>query len=267
MEASTVVQDDLVCRRRYASLCSGWRGKTQAGGTRGFAALCATRGHEVGRNTVKRILAEQGIEPAPERSKRLPWSTFLKAHWGAIAATDFFTVEVLTTRGLIRYFVLFVIDLKTRRVEIAGISHQPYDDWMKQMARNLTDAIDGFLRDARFLIHDRDPLFSASFRATLGAVGVETVKPPARSPNLNAYAERFVRSIKDECLNRMVPLGENHLRTVVHAYVEHYHLERNHQGLDNKLIFPVQESCWTEDSIRCRERLGGMLRYYYRQAA
>jgi len=82
---------------------------------------------------VKRILAEQGIEPAPERSKRIPWSTFLKAHWGAIAAGDFFTVEVLTTRGLIRYFVLFVIDLKTRRVEIAGISHQPYDDWMKQV--------------------------------------------------------------------------------------------------------------------------------------
>ena len=117
-------------------------------------------------------------------------------HWGAIAATDFFTVEVLTTRGLIRYFVLFVIDLKTRRVEIAAISYQPYDDWMRQMARNLTDAIDGFLRDARFLIHDRDPLFSASFRATLAAVGVKTVKLPARSPNLNAYAERFVEDVK-----------------------------------------------------------------------
>ncbi len=109
-------------------------------------------GHEVGRNTVKRILAEHGIEPVPARDKRTPWSTFLKAHWGAIAATDFFTVEVLTARGLIRYFVLFVIDLKTRRVEIAGIVHQPYDDWMKQIARNLTDAMDGFLRDARFLI-------------------------------------------------------------------------------------------------------------------
>ncbi len=136
-------------------------------------------GHEVGRNTVKRILAEHGIEPAPARDKRTPWSTFLKAHWGAIAATDFLTVEVLTTRGLIRYFVLFVIDLKTRRVEIAGIGHQPYDDWMKQMARNLTDAIDGFLRDARFLIHDRDLLFSASFCATLSATGVETVKLPS----------------------------------------------------------------------------------------
>ena len=152
-------------------------------------------------------------------------------------------------------------------MEIAGIRYQPYDEWMKQMARNLTDAIDGFVRDTRFLIHDRDPLFSASFRATLGAVGVETVKLPARSPNLNAYAERFVRSIKSECLSRMIPLGENHLRVSIRAFVAHYHLERNHQSLDNKLIFPVQESCKIEDSIRCRERLGGMLRYYYHEAA
>ena len=135
------------------------------------------------------------------------------------------------------------------------------------MARNLTDAIDGFLRNARFLIHDRDPLFSASFRTTLGAVGVETVKLPARSPNLNAYAERFVRSIKCECLNKIVLLGENHLRMIVREYIAHFHFERNHQGLDNRLIFPAQESCRTAGSIRCRERLGGMLRYYHREAA
>lgn len=224
-------------------------------------------GHDVGRNTVKRILAEHGIEPAPERSKRTPWSTFLKAHWGAIAAMDFFTVEVLTAGGLIRYFVLFVIDLKTRRVEIAGICHQPHNEWMKQVARNLTDVVDGFLRGARYLIHDRDPLFSESFQATLGAVGVKTVKLPAKSPNLNAYAERFVRSIKYECLNKLVLLGENHLRTVVLAYVAHYHLERNHQGLDNELIVPLHTRFRTEGGIHCRERLGGTLRYYYREAA
>jgi transposase InsO family protein len=236
----------------------------------GYTRICgalANMGHEVGRNTVKRILAEHGIEPAPARDKRTSWSTFLKAHWGAIAATDFFTVEVLTARGLIRYFVLFVIDLKTRRVEIAGIVHQPYEDWMKQIARNLTDAIDGFLCTTRFLIHDRDPLFSASFRATLSPAGVETVKLPARSPNLNAHAERFVRSIKHECLNRIVPLGENHLRTAVRAYVAHYHLERNHQGLDNRLISELPDSHGTEGSIQCRESLGGILRYYFREAA
>ena len=116
-------------------------------------------GHEVARNTIKRILAEQGIEPAPERSKRLPWKVFLKAHWGAICATDFFTVEVLTLGGLVRYYVLFVIDLRTRRVEIAGIVHQPYGTWMAQVARNLTDSVDGFLKANRYLVHDRDPLF------------------------------------------------------------------------------------------------------------
>ena len=160
----------------------------------GYTRICgalANMGHEVGRNTVKRILAEHGIEPAPARDKRTPWSTFLKARWGAIAATDFFTVEVLTARGLIRYFVLFVIDLETRRVEIAGIVHQPYEDWMKQIARNLTDAMDGFLRPTRFLIHDRDSLFSASFRATLSPAGVETVKLPARSPNLKRSRGAF----------------------------------------------------------------------------
>ena len=163
----------------------------------GYTRICgalANMGHEIGRNTVKRILAEHDIEPASARDKGTPWSTFLKAHWGAIAATDFFTVEVLTAGGLIRYFVLLVIDLKTRRVEIAGIVHRPYEDWMKQIARNLTDAVDGFLRDTRFLIHDRDSLFSASFRDTLSATGVETMKLPARRPNLNAHAERFVRS-------------------------------------------------------------------------
>ncbi len=238
--------------------------------TWGYTRICGALrnlGHDVGRNTVKRILAEHGIESAPERRKRIPWGTFLKAHWGAIAATDFFTVEVLTSSGLIRYFVLFVIDLKTRRVEIAGITNQPYDDWMTQIARNLTDAIDGFLRDTRFLIHDRDPLFSASFRATLRGVDVETVKLPARSSDLNAYAERFVRSIKSECLSRMIPLGENHLRASIRAFVAHYHLERNHQGLDNELITPSRESCRSDGRIECRERLGGTLRYYYREAA
>ena len=164
--------------------------------TWGYTRICGALrnlGHDLGRNTVKRILAEHGIEPANERSKRMPWSTLLKAHWGAIAATDLFTVEVLTRHGLVRYFVLFVIDLKTRRVEIAGISHQPYDEWMKQMARNLTDAIDGFVRETRFLIHDRDPLFSASLRATLGAVGVETVKLPAGRPNLGGVLNYYYR--------------------------------------------------------------------------
>ena len=193
-------------------------------------------GHEIGRNAIKRILLENGLDPAPLRGKAMSWETFLKAHWGAIAATDFFSVEVLTRIGLVRYFVLFVIDLKTRRIEIAGVVQQPDGEWMKQIARNLTDADSGFLNETRYLIHDRDPLFTERFREILKPSGVRTVKLPARSPNLNAYAERFVRSIKSECLAQIIPLGERHLRQAVTDFTEHYHVERNHQGLNNKLI-------------------------------
>ena len=196
----------------------------------------ANLGHEIARNTVKKILQERGIEPAPERSRRTPWKTFLRAHWNGLAAADLFTVEVLTLRGLERFFVLFVIELKTRRVEIAGIHPQPHGEWMEQMARNLTDSIDGFLRRSRYFIHDRDPLFTRVFCEILKSSGIEPVRLPPRSPNLNAYAERFVRSIKEECLDRVVILGEGHLRLLVREYVEHYHTERNHQGLGNQLL-------------------------------
>ena len=132
------------------------------GYTRVRGAL-ANLGHHIARNTVKRILHDQGIAPAPERNQRTPWKTFLQAHWEGLAAADLFTVEVLTLAGLRRYFVFFVIALKTRRVHIAGIHPQPAGRWMEQMARNLTDPVDGFLRTARQLIHDRDPLYTRVF--------------------------------------------------------------------------------------------------------
>jgi len=152
-------------------------------------------GHEIGRNTIKRILLENGIDPAPLRRKSMPWATFLKAHWGAIAARDFFSVEVLKSSCL------------------------------------------------------------------------ETVRLPARSPNLNAYAERFVRSIKSECLAQIIPLGERHLRHAVKEYTAHYHVERNHQGLDNRLI---DDRCSVVDmtsAVVRLKRLGGILNYYERRAA
>ncbi|MGK0170513.1 MAG: putative transposase [Gammaproteobacteria bacterium] len=153
-------------------------------------------GHDIGRNTIKRILFDNGIDPAPLRHKGMSWATFLKAHWGAIAATDFFSVEVLTRSGLVRYLVLFIIDLDSRRIEIAGIAPDPDGQWMKQISRNLVDVEDGALTSTQHLIHDRDPLFTSAFREILRSSGVKTVKLPARSPNLNAYAERFVRTIK-----------------------------------------------------------------------
>jgi putative transposase len=227
----------------------------------------ANLGHEVGRNTIKRILLDYGIEPAPERNRRTPWKTFLQAHWQTVAAADLFTVEVLSWKGITRYFVFFVIELESRRLEIAGITPQPNGPWMTQMARNLTDTFGGFLEGKRYLIHDRDPLYTNEFRAVLAGSGVKPVRLPPKSPNLNAYAERFVRSIKEECLGRLVLLGESHLRFVIREYVEHYHSERNHQGLDNRLVVPLRKSGGAKGEVRSRQRVGGLLSYYYREAA
>ena len=162
--------------------------------------------------------------------------------------------------------MLFLIDLQTRRVEIAGISRRPDGEWMKQIARNLTDAEDGFLHGTRYLIHDRDPLFTDAFRELLESSGVEALKLPARSPDLNAYAERFVLSIRSECLDRIIPLSERHLRKVVREYVAHYHEERNHQGRGNALIEAPREALNVTGAVECRERLGGILKYYQRAA-
>jgi transposase InsO family protein len=223
-------------------------------------------GHDVARNTIKAILKNHGIEPAPERGTKTPWITFLAAHWDGLAAADFFTVEVLTWRGLVRHVVFFVMTLKTRTVKIAGITSQPDEPWMVQMTRNLTDPQDGFLRDVHHLILDRDPLYTATFRRILQDSGVTLVRLPARSPNLNAFAERFVGSVRAECLARMVPLGEAHLRAALRAFVDHYHEERPHQGLSNALIAP-KTTVVGHGSVRCRERLGGVLKFYYRAAA
>jgi transposase InsO family protein len=162
----------------------------------------------------------------------------LKAHWDVLAAADFFTVEVWTATGLMRYVVLFVIELATRRVHMAGIASEPDGAWVVQCGRQLTDAVDGCLAGKRFLLHDRDPLFNEAFRETLAGAGVETVRLPPRSPNLNAHAERYVRTIKEACLNRVIFVGERSLRRAICEFVTHYHHERNHQGLGNVLIFP-----------------------------
>ncbi len=224
-------------------------------------------GYKIGRTTIKRILREHGIDPAPIRGKRMPWAKFIKAHLGAIVGMDFFTVEVVTLHGLVRFHVLFLIDIASRTVEIAGIGRDPDGQWMMQMARNLVDVEDGFLRGKRYLILDRDPLYTAAFRRMMKAAAVKVVRLPARSPNLNAYAERFVLSIKSECLERMVLLGEQHLRWAISEYVRHYHSERNHQGLDNTLIDGISQDKDGLGPVARRDRLGGLLSFYYREAA
>jgi putative transposase len=226
----------------------------------------ANLGHEIGRGTIADILKRAGLEPAPERGRKTSWAEFLKSHWDVLGATDFFTVEVWTLRGLVRYHVLFVIRLSSRKVNIAGIVPEPNGEWMKQAGRNLTDCVDGFLQGCQFLIHDRSALFTKEFRMILKSAGVKSIRLPPRSPNLNAYAERFVRSIKEECLARMILIGEGSLRRAVGQFCEHYHRERNHQGLGNKIIEADFRSDG-EGKVQCRQRLGGMLRYYHRDAA
>ena len=223
--------------------------------------------HHVSRGTIANILRQHGIEPAPERQKRTTWQEFLRTHRGVLAAADFFTVEVWTAGGLTRFAVLFVIDLATRRVEIAGILPEPDSAWVIQCGRQLTDPVDGCLRGKRFLLHDRDPRFTDAFGDTLAAAGVETVRLPPRSPNLNAYAERFVRTIKESCLDRLILVGERSLRCAIHEFVEHYHHERNHQGVSNRLLFPAPRTTHSDSPIACRPRLGGLLKYYHRPAA
>jgi hypothetical protein len=196
----------------------------------------------------------------------MPWKTFLKAHWGAIAAADFFSVEVSTVGGLVRHLVLLVIDLKTRRVHVAGIIAGANGKWMAQIARNLTDIVAGPLKGFGYLIVDRDPLYTDHFKHLLAAANVKLLRLPANSPNLNAFAERSVRSIKCECLRHVIPLGERHLNAVIHEYVEHYHVERNHQGLDNVIPSPSPTLPNAHGRIRRSERLGGLLKFYDRAA-
>src|SRR5262252_1232995 len=207
------------------------------------------------------------MPPAPVRKRTTTWRAFIRTHLALLAGTDFFTAEVLTLRGLATYYMLFFIHLESRRVDIAGITIHPDEPWMKQIARNVTMEGCGVLRNCRYLLHDRDTKYTRSFRAIIASGGIEPLALPARSPNLNAYAERWVRSVKEECLSKVILFGERSLRRALSDYVEHFHAERNHQGKNNVLLFPLATDRQREGPLRCHERLGGLLRYYHREAA
>jgi len=227
----------------------------------------ANLGYTLSDQTVGNILQRHGIPPAPERKRTTTWTDFIRAHMAVLAGTDFFSVEVLTLRGLVTYYVLFFIHLDSRCVEVAGITRHPNEAWMKQIARNVTMDEWGFLDSRRYLIHDRDTKYTDSFRAIVKSGHVEPLKLPAQSPNLNAYAERWVKSVKEEALSKLILFGEASLRRVLSGYL--VHRERNHQGKGNVLLFPqnCQSAPSSDRSVRCRERLGGLLKYYHREAA
>jgi transposase InsO family protein len=227
----------------------------------------ANLGHEVSDQTVGNVLKRRRILPAPERKRTTTWAQFIKSHMAVLAGTDFLSVEVLTHRGLLTFYVLFFIHLASRKVEVAGVTVHPNEQWMQQVARNVTMEGWGFLGNCRYLLHDRDAKYTESFRAIIKASGIEPVALPARSPNLNAYSERWVRSVKEECLCKLILFGERALRRALQNYLVHYHEERNHQGKSNVLLFPQVRASRRADPVQCRERLGGLLRYYHREAA
>jgi len=215
--------------------------------------------------TVLNVLKRNGLHPAPQRSKDASWAEFLATHMEVTVAADFFTAEVLTVRGLITYYVLFFIDLGTRIVHIAGITAHPNQQWMVQVSRNLTMVGEALFEGKRFLIHDRDPKFCRRFRNILEQRSVRPIRLPPYSPNLNSYAERWVGSIKSECLERLILIGKGSLERAVQQYVAHYNLERIHQGKDNQILVPDAQPDDPEVPIKVRHRIGGLLTYYHRQ--
>ena len=280
MQVATIVTPDTILRWHHRLIAAKWTYPSRRIGRPGVMKLirelivrfakenstwgyCRVEGalrnlgHRVAPSTIAKTLKEHGIKPAPDRPSS--WRVFLRAHWNEIAATDFFTTEVWTTSGLKTYYVLFFIELKTRRVHLAAPTTNP-TDWFMGLAAEQASI---FLTRCRYLIHDRDTKYSLRFRIVMEAAGITLIRTPFQAPNANAYAERFVRSIKEECLDRMILFGEGHLRRVIDQYVEHYYGERNHQGIDNELIEGKPGSM---GDIACCERLGGLLKYYHRAA-
>jgi putative transposase len=229
-------------------------------------------GVEVSASTIRRVLAAADLPPAPVRKGRRTWAEFMRTQAANLGAMDFFSVEALTPRGIVRYLVCFVVDVGSREVHVAGIGREPDSAWMEQIARNLTDAEEGFLTGKWYLVMDRDPLYTEKVRAVFRSGGVTPVRIPPRSPNLNAYAERFVRSVREECLNHLIILGERHLRRTLDEYVAHYNTERPHQGIGNQRVRPPPEPPRAANDepggarVVRHSRLGGLLNSYTRAA-
>jgi transposase InsO family protein len=225
-------------------------------------------GYTISDQTVGNILKRHGIPSTPERKKTTTWKEFIRAHMDVLVATDFFTTEVWTRCGLVTYYVLFFIRIGTREVHVAGVTPHPDQRWMTQMARNITMVDWGFLSPGQYLIHDRDGKYCPAFQQMIEAVGAKPISLPPRSPNLNAYAERWIRSVKDETLSRLILFGERSLRYALHEYVTHYHTERPHQGKGNVVLMPSSPyPAERPGPIHCHERLGGLLKYYAQEAA
>lgn len=223
----------------------------------------------IARSTVVNILKEHGIDPGPQRGEGT-WDDFLQRHAATLWACDFFSTKVWTTSGLVDYFVLFFIHIGSRRVHIAGMSPNPDRQWVAQQARNVSAVFAEEPQRPTILRRDHDGKFGPEFDAILHSDGVAIHKVGPRAPNLNAYAERWVQSVKQECLDHFIIFGETHLRYLIHEYLAHYLAERPHQAKDNQPLTglpPPPTSPPAAVDVVCAERLGGLLKHYSRKAA
>jgi putative transposase len=221
-------------------------------------------GVTVGRSTIRDVLKRQRVPPAPQRRRAgSTWRSFLSRHRNQLLACDFFTVETLLLKTV---YVLFFIELGTRRVHLAGCTSQPSAAWVTQQARQFSWGLQDGVLSARFLLRDRDTKFPAAFDTVFRSQGATIVRTPYRAPNANAIAERWIRSAREECLDHLLILNEAHLQRVLTAYVAYYNRARPHQGLGQRTPVASDRPCGG-GPIRRRDVLGGLLHDYYREAA
>jgi len=212
-------------------------------------------------NTVRRLIASAGLEPAP-RHHSVSWPVFLRRQAASLLACDFFTVETVTLR---RLYVLFFIELGSRRVHFAGCTTNPSGEWVVQQARNLS--FTGLFERMRFLIHDRDSKFTASFGEVFRSEGIRVIHTPVQAPQANAYAGRFVRTVRTECLDWLLIIGRRHLEYILRVYTLHYNRKRPHRGLALHPPEPLAPALPQEGDVQRCDRLGGLVHEYYRAAA
>jgi putative transposase len=219
------------------------------------------------RSTVINVLKAAGLDPGPQRGEG-SWDEFLKIHAKTLWACDFLSKKVWTKWGLAEFFILFFVHVGSRRVHVSGMTTHPDTAWVAQQARNFGMHLAERGEEASYLIHDRDTKFTAQFDGLIESAGTIVKKPTAKSPNMNAFAERWAQTVQVECLDHFVVLGEDHLRYIINEYVDYFNTERPHQAMNNcPLTAPAETPALAEGKILCRERLGGMLRHYYRKAA